>query len=125
MRVASINLEIFSWEGNSLYGENVLQSALNLNKGDIFSQTGFDKAVFQDVQSLYMDRGYLYSNIEPFLHRAGKDSMDVHFSVTENNKVYVRNINIYGNSKTAKMSFVENLMYFLAICSEELFCRQA
>ena len=78
----------------------MLQSALNLKKGDVFNQTGFDKAVFQDVQSLYMDRGYLYSNIEPFFTPVSNDSMDVHFSVTENNKVYVRNINIYGNSKT-------------------------
>ena len=90
----------FSWEGNSLYDDNMLQSALNLKKGDVFNQTGFDKAVFQDVQSLYMDRGYLYSNIEPFFTPASNDSMDVHFSVTENNKVYARNINIYGNSKT-------------------------
>jgi len=90
----------FSWEGNSLYDDNMLQSALNLKKGDVFNQTGFDKAVFQDVQSLYMDRGYLYSNIEPFFTPVSNDSMDVHFSVTENNKVYVRNINIYGNSKT-------------------------
>tara|TARA_B100002052_G_scaffold77559_1_gene70561 strand:- start:2641 stop:4968 length:2328 start_codon:yes stop_codon:yes gene_type:complete len=90
----------FSWEGNSLYEEQILQTTLNLKKGDIFNQSGFDKAVFQDVQSLYMDRGYLYSNIEPFFTPADNDSIDVHFSVTENNKVYVRNINIYGNSKT-------------------------
>ena len=90
----------FSWDGNSLYDEVMLQKALNLKKGDTFSQSGFDKSVFQDVQSLYMDRGYLYSNIEPFFTPIGNDSMDVHFSVTENNKVYIRNINIYGNSKT-------------------------
>ena len=75
----------FSWEGSSLYDEEMLQSALNLKKGDIFSQSGFDKSVYQDVQSLYMDRGYLYSNIEPFFTPVGADSMDVHFSVTENN----------------------------------------
>ena len=90
----------FSWEGNSLYEEQILQTTLNLKKGDIFNQSGFDKAVYQDVQSLYMDRGYLYSNIEPFFTPTDNDSIDVHFSVTENNKVYVRNINIYGNSKT-------------------------
>ena len=90
----------FSWEGNSLYDESMLQGALNLKKGDVFNKSAFENAVYQDVQSLYMDRGYLYSNIEPFFTPAGNDSMDVHFSVTENNKVYVRNINIYGNSKT-------------------------
>ena len=49
---------------------------------------------------LFMFRWLLYMNIEPFFTPTDNDSIDVHFSVTENNKVYVRNINIYGNSKT-------------------------
>ena len=90
----------FSWEGNELYKTENLDAALNLKQGDSYSQAGFEKAVFQDVQSLYMDRGYLYSSIEPYFTPIGKDSLDVHFSVTENNEVYIRNINIYGNDKT-------------------------
>ena len=90
----------FSWEGNSLYETEILDRTLNLKSGDSFSQSGFDKAVYEEVQSLYMDRGYLYSNIEPFFTPVGEDSIDVHFSVTENNQVYIRNINIYGNEKT-------------------------
>ena len=72
----------FSWEGNSLYEEQILQTTLNLKKGDIFNQSGFDKAVYQDVQSLYMDRGYLYRNIEPFFTPTDNDSIDLHFSFT-------------------------------------------
>ena len=90
----------FTWEGNTLYETETLDKALNLSSGDAFSQSGFDKAVFEEVQSLYMDRGYLYSNIEPFFTPVGEDSIDVHFSITENNQVYIRNINIYGNEKT-------------------------
>ena len=90
----------FSWEGNELYTTEILDGALNINQGDPYSQAGFEKAVFQDVQSLYMDRGYLYSSIEPYFTPVGEDSLDVHFSVTENNEVYIRNINIYGNDKT-------------------------
>ncbi|MDD9880575.1 MAG: outer membrane protein assembly factor BamA [Candidatus Marinimicrobia bacterium] len=90
----------FTWEGNTLYETEILDKALNLSSGDAFSQSGFDKAVFEEVQSLYMDRGYLYSNIEPFFTPVSEDSIDVHFSITENNQVYIRNINIYGNEKT-------------------------
>ena len=68
--------------------------------GDGYSKSIFDEAVYQNVQSLYMDRGYLYSSIEPSFTPIGDDSLDVHFSVTENNQVYIRNINIYGNDKT-------------------------
>ena len=90
----------FTWEGNALYDTEILESTLNLQKGDFFSKTGFEEALYQKVQSLYMDRGYLYSSIEPFFTPVGEDSIDVHFSVTENNEVFIRNINIYGNDKT-------------------------
>ena len=90
----------FTWEGNTLYETEILDRTLNLKSGDEFSQSGFDKAVFEEVQSLYMDRGYLYSNIQPFFTPVGEDSLDIHFSITENNQVYIRNINIYGNEKT-------------------------
>ena len=90
----------FTWEGNALYETDVLDQTLNLKIGDGYSKSIFDEAVYQNVQSLYMDRGYLYSSIEPSFTPIGDDSLDVHFSVTENNQVYIRNINIYGNDKT-------------------------
>ena len=90
----------FTWEGNSLYETEILDETLNLNIGDGYSKSVFEEAVYQNVQSLYMDRGYLYSSIEPSFTPAGDDSLDVHFSITENNQVYIRNINIYGNDKT-------------------------
>ena len=90
----------FTWEGNSLYETEILDETLNLNIGDGYSKSVFEEAVYQNVQSLYMDRGYLYSSIEPSFTPIGDDSLDVHFSITENNQVYIRNINIYGNDKT-------------------------
>ena len=90
----------FTWEGNALYDTEILEETLDLKRGDFFSKTGFEEALYQKVQSLYMDRGYLYSSIEPFFTPAGEDSIDVHFSITENNEVFIRNINIYGNAKT-------------------------
>ena len=40
----------FTWEGNTLYETEILDKALNLSSGDAFSQSGFDKAVFEEVQ---------------------------------------------------------------------------
>ena len=88
-----------TWEGHTLYETEDLVNVLNLEKGDYFSQSSFQEA-FQGVQSLYMDRGYLYVNIEPFFTPVGEDSVNIHFSITENNQVYIRHINISGNEKT-------------------------
>ncbi|NOZ74730.1 MAG: BamA/TamA family outer membrane protein, partial [FCB group bacterium] len=60
----------------------------------------FNLALFDRVQGLYMDRGYIYSQIQPQIIPVGQDSLDIHFVITENHKVYVRNILISGNTKT-------------------------
>ena len=89
-----------TWDGNELYENELLEEVLDIKKGDVYNKKMFEESVFQNVQGLYMDRGYLYSSIEPLFTPAGSDELDVHFSITENNEVFIRNINIYGNDKT-------------------------
>jgi outer membrane protein insertion porin family len=93
-------LRNFSWEGNDLYSEDQLATVLDLEKGVLYDDEEFTSAVFEDVHGLYMDKGYIYSTIEPQFTPVGKDSLDVHFNITENHQVYVRNIDIAGNTKT-------------------------
>ncbi|SVC88445.1 uncharacterized protein METZ01_LOCUS341299, partial [marine metagenome] len=90
----------FSWEGNELYSNEKLLRRLGLSVGDYFSEEEFNLAVYERMQGLYMDRGYIYSQIDPQVTPVGEDSLSVHFFITENNKVFVRNILISGNTKT-------------------------
>jgi len=90
----------FSWEGNSLYSDDQLARALDLGKGDQYNEEEFNIAVYERMHGLYMDRGYIYSNILPRFTPVGLDSLDIHFEMTENHKVYIRNIYILGNDKT-------------------------
>lgn len=90
----------FSWDGNKLYTDEQLNSALGISKGEAYNEEDLQKGIYERAQSLYMDKGYIYSNIIPEISPVGKDSIDVHFSVIENQKVYVRNIIISGNTRT-------------------------
>jgi len=90
----------FTWEGNALFTEKELVRQLHVDKGDVYNEEDFNLAVFDRVQGLYMDRGYIYSQINPEIKPVGEDSLDVHFSILENHKVYVRNIYVSGNTKT-------------------------
>ena len=90
----------FDWEGNELYTDEQLSGALGISTGDAYNEEDLQKGLYERAQSLYMDKGYIYSNIIPEISPAGKDSIDIHLSVIENQKVYVRNINISGNSRT-------------------------
>jgi outer membrane protein insertion porin family len=90
----------FSWDGSELYTDEQLNNALGIASGEAYNEEDLQKGIYERAQSLYMDKGYIYSNIIPEISPAGKDSIDVHFSVIENQKVYVRNINILGNTRT-------------------------
>ncbi len=102
----------FTWEGNSLYNTDILRDALNLKAGSLYSREEFEEALYQRVQRLYMDRGYIYSQIEPRFTPVGEDSLDVHFSITENHQVSIRHINIYGNDKTRENVIRRELRVF-------------
>ncbi|MEE9167987.1 MAG: outer membrane protein assembly factor BamA [Candidatus Neomarinimicrobiota bacterium] len=93
-------LRHLSWEGNVLYSEKELGSVLNLSKGDLYNEEEFTQAVYEGVHGLYMDRGYIYSRIEPQIRPVAEDSLDVHFVIAENHQVSVRKIEITGNTKT-------------------------
>ncbi|HIB52616.1 MAG TPA: outer membrane protein assembly factor BamA, partial [Candidatus Marinimicrobia bacterium] len=90
----------FSLEGNVLYSDDELKRRLGLSVGDYFNEEAFNSAVYERMQGLYMDRGYIYSQIETQMTPVGEDSLDIHFVIIENKKVYVRNVLISGNTKT-------------------------
>ena len=90
----------FSWDGNEIYTDKQLNNALGISNGEAYNEEDLQKGLYERAQSLYMDKGYIYSNIIPEISPVGKDSIDVHLTVIENQKVYVRNINILGNTRT-------------------------
>ncbi len=102
----------FSWEGMTLFDEEMLQRSLGLESGDQYSDEDFNLAVFDRVQGLYMDRGYIYSRIEPEITPVGEDSLDIHFIVTENHKVYINHIAIKGNTRTRENVIRRQLRVF-------------
>jgi len=102
----------FSWEGHTLFDKNALKRRLSLEAGDNYSEQDFNLAVFDRIQGLYMDKGYIWSRIEPKITPVGIDSLDVHFIITENHKVYVNHILIRGNTRTRENVIRRQLRIF-------------
>ncbi len=114
----------FSWEGMTLFDEAVLERALGLNKSEKYSEEDFNMAVYSRVQGLYLDRGYIYSRVEPQVTPVGEDSLDVHFMITENHKVYINKINIFGNTRTRENVIRRQLRVFPGdVYSQDLIAR--
>lgn len=92
-----------NWVGNTIYPSQMLDAYLGLSKGDIYNQTQLDKRLVQDndaVSNLYLDHGYLFSQIIPVESKIENDSIDLEMRIYEGKQATINEVIILGNTKT-------------------------
>ncbi len=99
------HLRNISWEGNTVYTDEQLTSALEMMTGDVFNETKFEMNLRQnrhetDVTSMYQNIGYLFFNVQPEFERVAGDSLDITLFIIEDDIATVRMVEFTGNTKT-------------------------
>ncbi len=96
-----------TWRGNTKYSDSILNSILAIKKGDIYNLELLNKRLGKqvsmeggDIQSLYMDDGYLFYRIDPVETAVYNDTIDFEIRMTEGPQATYGNITISGNDKT-------------------------
>ena len=96
-----------TWTGNSVYSADVLNSILQIKKGDVYDVVtmnhrllGGGKQNEYSVRSLYTDNGYLFFNVTPVEVNIVKDSVDVEMRIVEGKQATLNEIIINGNDLT-------------------------
>ena len=89
-----------SFEGSTLFSQEQLKVALDIEKGDVYDQKKYDEGLRDRIQKMYYDQGYLFANIQPLETPKSSDTLDIHFNITEGHVVRVKEILIQGNTKT-------------------------
>lgn len=92
-----------NWIGNTIYPAEVLSRVLGIKKGDIFDQTVLDERLLIDedaVNSLYLDHGYLFFDVQPIEIRVENDTIDFEMRMYEGKQAYINKVIIEGNTKT-------------------------
>ena len=105
----------------SFEGNRTLQNPdkfVKLVEGDRFNLKKFQEGI-QKIYEDYTDRGYLYAQVSPDM-KYRNDTIDVVIKIQENNRVYVKYINIEGNERTYDKVIRRNL----TIYPGELFNRE-
>jgi outer membrane protein insertion porin family len=87
-----------TWEGNKLFSDDKFKKAIKFKPARIYNQKKYDETVGK-FHEIYQDEGYWYAQIDEKTNPRG-DTLDFHLSITENNPVHIRLINIEGNTKT-------------------------
>ncbi len=99
-------LRNIDWVGNSVYRKEDLNKVFNVKKGSVYNQSlildrlkgtsGAEDA----VSNLYLDYGYLFSNLTPVEAKVEADSVDLEIRIYEGEQAYINNIFITGNTRT-------------------------
>lgn len=88
------------FEGELIADEKELTELIRLKSGKVFSRADLASDISR-LTSFYGDKGYAFANIEP-LFKPNKENLtvDVGFNIEKGQEVYVRRIDIVGNTRT-------------------------
>ncbi len=92
-----------TWVGNTVYPSENLSKQLRIKKGELYDKVALGKRLFEDedaVSNLYLDNGYLFSNITPVEMKLENDSVDIEMRIIEGPQATVNKVMVKGNSKT-------------------------
>lgn len=94
-----------SFIGNSKYSTELLRNVLQIESGDIYNSRRLNERVQfdpqgQDVASIYLDNGYLFSSITPVEVLVENDSIDIEIRIREGRQATINVVKIVGNDRT-------------------------
>ncbi len=99
-------LRSVNWVGNSVYRKEDLDKVFNVERGSVYNQslildrlTGAGGAR-DAVNNLYLDFGYLFSQIIPVEANVEGDSVDLEIRIYEGDQAYINDVIITGNTRT-------------------------
>lgn len=91
------------WVGNSVYPQGLLDEVLNINEGDVYNRNLLEERLSYDedaVSSLYLNNGYLFSNLIPVETDISNDSIDIEVRIQEGEQATLNKVIIKGNTRT-------------------------
>ena len=91
--------------GNTKYSTEILRRILRLEKGDVFDSKLLNERVSldmngNDIATLYLDNGYLFSQVIPVELAVSNDSIDIEIRIREGRQAAVANVTVTGNDRT-------------------------
>lgn len=101
--------------GNSVYSTEVLERVFSYKKGDAFDAVGINKKVTgsdkdDDIHTVYLDNGYLFSNVRPIEKHVKNDTIDLEIQIQEGEQATWNRVTFKGNNQTHDHVIARELM---------------
>ncbi|HCP41650.1 MAG TPA: outer membrane protein assembly factor BamA [Cryomorphaceae bacterium] len=91
--------------GNSKYETELLSGILKIEPGDIYDSQHLNERVSfdpngNDVASIYLNNGYLFSQVIPVEKNVTNDTIGIEIRIQEGRQATIRKVSISGNERT-------------------------
>jgi len=89
-----------TWVNNTIYSSAKLNKVLGMKKGDEYFKEKINSRIWSDldgVSSLYLDNGYVFSNIKTSEDASNDGTINLTFTIYEGNRGKIGKIDIKGN----------------------------
>jgi len=93
------------WLGNTKYRSSFLDTVIGIKKGDLYNRNLFEQRLNgsgdgRDINSLYMDQGYLFFQVIPIEINVNQNMINYQIRIIEGKEARNGTITIKGNTKT-------------------------
>jgi len=93
-----------TFSGNSIYTSDQLKRIFSYNTGDRYDAVGINKKISgsdkdDDIQTLYMNNGYLFARVFPVEKNVKNDTIDLEIKIYEGTPAKLNKVTILGNSE--------------------------
>ncbi|MGI9525693.1 MAG: BamA/OMP85 family outer membrane protein [Weeksellaceae bacterium] len=101
--------------GNSVYSTDLLQRVFSYKKGDPYDAVGIQRKASgsekdDDIATLYLDNGYLFSNVVPIEKHVKNDTIDLEIRIQEGEQATWNKVTFSGNTETHDHVIARELM---------------
>ncbi len=93
-----------TFSGNSIYTSEQLARVFSYSKGDRYDAVGINKKISgsdkdDDIQTLYMNNGYLFARVFPVEKNVKNDTIDLEIKIFEGTQATLNKVTILGNTE--------------------------
>ena len=93
-----------TFSGNSIYTSDQLKRIFSYNTGDRYDAVGINKKISgsdkdDDIQTLYMNNGYLFARVFPVEKNVKNDTIDLEIKIYEGTPATLNKVTILGNTE--------------------------
>jgi outer membrane protein insertion porin family len=88
--------------GNTVVSTEDLMRYLQMKTGDVYNQKKLDERLHKDddaIETLYMDQGYLFFQVDPVEINVDNDSVDLELRISEGSPARINRVRIEGNTR--------------------------